>query len=58
MAEVADLALKVAMMLLSAGAVYGGIRADLKSAHRKAEEAMNQANRANERIDDFFRGGR
>ena len=52
MGDVVDMAAKIAMLLLSAGAVYGGIRADLKGAHRKAEEAMMRADQAHKRIDE------
>lgn len=58
MGDLVDVAAKVAMLLLSAGAVYGGIRADLKGAHRKAEEAMTAANRAHDRLDDHIQYGR
>lgn len=37
-------------MLLAAGAIYGGIKADLKSTREKAEAATNRANSAHERI--------
>ena len=54
MGETAEVAMKIVVLLLSAGAVYGGIRADLRNAHRRAEEAMREANRANERIDNHI----
>ena len=41
--EFLDLILKLAVFLAGAGAVYGGIRADLKAAHQKAEEALSRA---------------
>lgn len=54
MGDAADVALKLAMMLLGAGAVYGGIRADLKTTRERAIEALNVANRAHRRIDDHI----
>lgn len=50
--------LQLAVMLLSAGAVYGGIRSDLKSTREKAEEAASAARRAHERLDDHIQFGR
>ena len=55
--EFLDLILKLAVFLAGAGAVYGGIRADLKAAHQKAEEALSRANNAHNRIDGVLRGG-
>ena len=55
--EVLDVLLKLAVVLAGAGAVYGGIRADLKSAHLKADEALSRANGAHHRIDGVLRGG-
>ena len=57
MVETADIVLKLAMMLLGAGAVYGGIRADLRSTREKAESALDSANRAHQRIDDHIERG-
>lgn len=50
--------LQLAVMLLSAGAVYGGIRSDLKNTREKAEEAAHAARRAHERLDDHIQNGR
>ena len=55
--ELVDLLLKLAVFLAGAGAVYGGIRADLKAAHHKAGEALIRANKAHDRIDGVLRGG-
>ncbi len=52
MAELANTAMQVAVMLLGAGAIYGGIRADLKDARRRADEALCRAEQAHRRIDD------
>ncbi len=53
-----DAVLQLAVMLLSAGAVYGGIRSDLKAARDKADEAVSVARRAHERLDDHIQFGR
>ena len=53
-----DAVLQLAVMLLSAGAVYGGIRSDLKNTREKAEEAAYAARRAHERLDDHIQNGR
>jgi hypothetical protein len=45
-------------MLLAAGAVYGGIRADLRSAHEKADRALASADKAHKRIDAHLDFGR
>ena len=52
------MALRVAMMLLGAGAVYGGIRADLQNTRQKADDAMRSATRAHERLDDHIQFGK
>lgn len=38
-------------LVLFAGAVYGGIRADIKAIHRAVAEAQTTANAAHSRID-------
>lgn len=58
MVELADMAMRIAVMLLAAGAVYGGIRSDLKTTRQKAEDALLVANRAHSRIDDHLQNGR
>lgn len=58
MAEAVDTVMKLALMLLSAGAVYGGIRSDLISTRKEAEAAMRAATRANERLDEHLQFGR
>ena len=41
-------------MFLAAGAVYGGIRIDLKNMHAKLDEISLSANDAHKRIDEFL----
>lgn len=45
------------IQLMVAGALYGGIRADLKHAITCAAEAKQAAGRAHERIDGLLRKG-
>lgn len=46
-------------MVGAAGAIYGGIRADLRHALGCAQEAKSEAQRANNRIDTLLsKGGR
>jgi hypothetical protein len=40
--------------LFFAGAVYGGIRADLKAIHNRISLLHEETTRAHERIDDIF----
>ena len=47
--------IQILAMILGAGAVYGGIRADLRSAHAKADVALCRADRAHERLDECLR---
>ena len=53
-----SLLLQVVTILIAAGAVYGGIRSDLKSTREKAEEAASAARRAHERLDAHIQFGR
>lgn len=46
-----------AIQLLVAGAIYGGIRADLRNIKECAEAAKAAAGRAHERIDNLLAGG-
>lgn len=41
-----------------AGAVYGGIRSDLQTLHADVARVEKSADKAHERIDTFFRGGK
>lgn len=41
-----------------AGAVYAGIRADIKALHEKAETAVRSATRAHARIDSHLEKGK
>lgn len=42
---------QIILALLGAGAIYGGVRADLKAMHQRIEEAAATAARAHERMD-------
>lgn len=46
-----DMALKVVVILASAGGVYGAIRSDLAAIRTKAEAAAATAQEAHQRID-------
>lgn len=48
---------EVAVALIAAGAVYGGIRADLRHAVRTAEGAVTAAGEAHRRIDSMLMKG-
>jgi hypothetical protein len=41
----------VVVMLLSAGAVYGAIRSDIKNIHEKINDVQDSSNEAHKRID-------
>jgi hypothetical protein len=41
----------VVVMLLSAGAVYGAIRMDIKNIHEKIHDVQESTNEAHKRID-------
>ena len=43
---------QVAAFLVTAGAVYGGIRNDLKDMHRRIDSNERAIEKAHERIDD------
>lgn len=43
--------LQIVGPLVAAGAVYGGIRSDLRALHEKVESALHSASRAHERLD-------
>ncbi len=47
---------QVALYLLGVGAVYGGIRADLKNRRLEIEDMRRALKRANKRIDRHLRG--
>lgn len=44
----------VVSQIFTAGAVYGAVRADLKHAHEKADNARDAAKSAHQRIDDIY----
>lgn len=48
---------QIAVQLLVAGAIYGGIRADLKNAKECAQEAKSEAAQAHQRIDALLMKG-
>lgn len=50
------LIIQIALYVLTAGAVYGGIRADLKHLHEKADAARESARRAHRRLDQLILG--
>jgi len=41
----------IVVMLLSAGAVYGAIRSDIKNIHEKINDVQESSNAAHQRID-------
>ena len=43
--------------VFTAGAVYGGIRSDIRHSHAKAEAAQKSADQAHQRIDDVLLKG-
>lgn len=53
-----QLALELLGMAFTAGAIYGAIRADLKSTRERAEAAHLRADEAHERIDAVLLKGR
>jgi hypothetical protein len=46
-----ELGYQIVMALISAGAVYGGIRADLKGMHERIKAAQDAATEAHRRLD-------
>ena len=46
-----DGAFHIMLALLSAGAIYGGIRADLKAMHMRLAEIRTEVDRCNDRLD-------
>lgn len=53
----ADLISQLLYALIGAGAVYGGIRADLRGMHERILTAEKSAGRAHERIDTHLEKG-
>lgn len=49
---------QIGLSVLAAGAVYGGIRVDLKYLHEKADAARKSARRAHKRLDALASEGR
>lgn len=52
------LALQLVTVLIAAGAVYGGIRGDLKAIHENLRRIEKAADKAHERIDGLAGVGR
>lgn len=52
------LAYQIISGLVLAGAVYGGIRSDIKSIHEHLQRVERSADQAHERIDRFGMGRR
>ena len=50
----ADMLLQLVVLVLGAGAVYGGIRSDLKATRERADEAKRSADRAHDRINEHI----
>lgn len=49
-----DIVSQVLTAVATGGAVYGGIRADIKSLRDKADRAQNTADTAHKRLDSIF----
>ena len=49
-----SLVVQVVGYILLAGAIYGGIKADLRNMHAQIEVALKSATRAHERIDNHL----
>lgn len=49
-----DLIAQGVYALIAAGAVYGGIRADIKAMHERIQNAQESANEAHRRLDSFI----
>lgn len=49
-----EIALAVAAQLFVAGAIYGGIRADLRALHTRVQFTHERAEHAHERIDSML----
>lgn len=53
-----DMFLKLGVMVLTAGAVYGAIKSDLRAMHEKIATIEKDTDNANKRIDDILMKGR
>lgn len=53
-----DLVFKLGIMVLTAGAIYGAIKSDLKAMHEKIATIEKDTINANKRIDDLLMKGR
>lgn len=52
-----DLYWQIGVTLVTGGAIYGGIRADLKAMHERITAAMNAATSAHSRLDNHLDKG-
>lgn len=52
-----DLLLQIAVMLATGGAMYGAIRADLRSMRERLERHESDITRAHERMDNLIERG-
>ncbi len=51
MSELAGAVITIMGMIFTAGAIYGAIRAEIRSGHEKAERAQKTADEAHARLD-------
>lgn len=49
-----ELAAQIIGYAMLAGAIYGGIKADLRAMHQQVQAALHSAARAHERIDNHL----
>jgi outer membrane murein-binding lipoprotein Lpp len=54
----AELVAQLVTLIASAAGVYAAIRADLARLHEKSQRALEEAHRANARLDELFNRGR
>lgn len=52
-----DLLWQIGVTLVTGGAIYGGIRADLKAMHERITTAQGTANEAHKRLDKHIDKG-
>lgn len=53
-----DLYWQIGVTLVTGGAIYGGIRADLKAMHERITSAQSSADKAHERLDNHIDKGK
>lgn len=49
---------QIVLALVTGGAIYGGIRADIRSIHSKIDGAQDDADEAHRRLDRHLEDGR